>query len=79
MSNTHSQSRKVTCFLIRLSLITLLLGSCSRSQQLGVQDDPQEILNNKLRDPGAVLTPNQSITLLCLCIKGIETVFSSEG
>jgi hypothetical protein len=32
-----------------------------------MKDDPQEILNNKLRDPEAVLTPNQSITLLNHC------------
>jgi hypothetical protein len=79
MSNTHSQFRKVTCFLIRLSLVTLLLGSCSRSQQLGMGETSQEILDRKLNNPEAILTPDQSITLRDLCIKGIETVFSSEG
>jgi hypothetical protein len=79
MSNTHAQSRKIICFLIRLSLVTLLLGSCSRSQQLGIGETPQEILDRKLNNPEAILTPDQSVTLLCLCMKGIETVFSSEG
>jgi hypothetical protein len=67
MSNTHSQSKKVTCFLIRLSLITLLLGSCSRSQQLGMGETPQAILDYKLNNPEVILTPDQSITLLSHC------------
>jgi hypothetical protein len=32
-----------------------------------MEDTPQEILDNKLHDPEAVLTPNQSITLLNHC------------
>jgi hypothetical protein len=67
MSNTHAQSRKITCFLIKLSLVTLLLGSCSRAQQLGIGETPQEILDRKLNNPEAILTPNQSITLLNHC------------
>ena len=63
----HTLFSNTTYRILLLSLGAGLLGSCSRSQQLGVQDDPQEILNNKLRDPGAVLTPNQSITLLNHC------------
>jgi hypothetical protein len=67
MPNTHSQSRRVTHFLIRMSLVTLLLGSCSRAQQLGMGETPQEILDHKLRNPEAVLTPDQSIILLNHC------------
>jgi hypothetical protein len=55
--------------VILLSLATVLLGSCSRAHQLGVGDTPQEILDNKLRDPEAVLTPSQSITLLNHCVE----------
>jgi energy-coupling factor transporter ATP-binding protein EcfA2 len=67
MPTAHSHPRGIACFLIRISLVTLLLGSCSRPHQLGMEDDPQEILDNKLRNPEAVLTPDQSITLLNHC------------
>jgi hypothetical protein len=50
-----------------LFLGTILLGSCSRSHQLGMEESPQELLDMTLRDSEAVLTPSQSITLLNHC------------
>ena len=50
-----------------LALVTILLGSCSRSHQLGMDDNPEEILERKLNNPYQVLTPNQSISLLNHC------------
>ena len=41
-----------------------LLSSCNQSHQLGMEDNPQEILDRKLDDPQSVLTPSESITLL---------------
>jgi hypothetical protein len=69
MYTTYLQSRKSMYHVILLSLATVLLGSCSRAHQLGIGDTPQEILDNKLRDPEAVLTPSQSITLLNHCVE----------
>jgi energy-coupling factor transporter ATP-binding protein EcfA2 len=45
----------------------MLLSGCSRSHQLGVEDNPQEILNIKLNNPHAELSPNQSISLIDHC------------
>jgi energy-coupling factor transporter ATP-binding protein EcfA2 len=66
MRTTYLNPSKPMYYIILLSLTTILLGSCSRAHQLGM-DDPQAILNTRLNDPNAVLTPNQSIVLLNHC------------
>ena len=50
-----------------LVLAISLLGGCSQSQQLGMEDNPQKILEMKLNNPEVVLTSNQSITLVDHC------------
>jgi hypothetical protein len=55
---------------IRISLLflgTILLGSCSRAHQLGMEDNPQEILDMKLANPNRELSPTQSISLVNHC------------
>jgi len=67
MCTTYLQSGKSMYHIMLLSLGTILLGSCSRAHQLGMDDNPQEILNTKLSNPHAALTPNQSISLVNHC------------
>jgi len=50
-----------------LFLGTILLGSCGRSHQLGMEESPQELLDMKLADPNRKLSTTQSITLLNHC------------
>jgi hypothetical protein len=69
------QFRRSSYSTMLLVLGTMLIGSCGRSQQLGMEDDPQEILDKKLRNPEAVLTPNQSIALVNHCAEIISKVF----
>ena len=51
-----------------LSLGTGLLSNCSQAHQLGMEDDPQEILEMKLNNPQTELTPTQSVFLLGHCV-----------
>ena len=54
-------------FLFHIALLVLgttLLSSCDQSQQLGIEDNPQELLERKLNDPDTVLTPDQSISII---------------
>ncbi len=67
MCTSYSTLSRFTYLIVLLSLGAGLLGSCNRAQQLGMKDNPQEILNHELNAPEAVLTPNQSITLLNHC------------
>jgi energy-coupling factor transporter ATP-binding protein EcfA2 len=67
MHTFYVQFRRSSYSTMLLVLGTILLGSCSRAQQLGVEDDPQEILNQKLNNPQEELTPNQSIALVNHC------------
>ena len=60
-------TKKLIYRLTLLSLTTNLLSSCSPSHQLGVADNPQALLDRKLNDPHAVLTPAQSISLVNHC------------
>ena len=63
-----------------LSLGVLLLGSCGRVHQPGMEDDPQEILNTKLNNPRVALTPNQSISLIEYATQlGEENAASATG
>jgi hypothetical protein len=50
MYTTYLHSKKATHGIVSLALGTILLGSCSRAHQLGVEDNPQAILNRKLND-----------------------------
>ncbi len=68
MYTIHSQSRKSTYSTMLLALVTLLLGSCSRAHQLGMEDNPEEILERKLNEPRTELTPTQSVSLLGHCV-----------
>ena len=43
--------------------ITLLCG-CNPSHQLGMEDNPQELLERALNDPDMILNPNQSISVM---------------
>ena len=63
----RSHSRRPTYAIILLALATILLGSCGQSHQLGMEDNPEEILERKINNPDQVLTPNQSISLLNHC------------
>jgi hypothetical protein len=38
MPTAHAQSRRIAYFLIRMSLVILLLGSCSRAQWMEERD-----------------------------------------
>jgi energy-coupling factor transporter ATP-binding protein EcfA2 len=67
MYTRYSPSKKATYSMVLLSLGILLLGSCGRAHRLGIEDNPQDILNTKLNDPDAVLTSNQSIALVNHC------------
>ena len=61
------QFTKRVCSIVLLFWGGILLGGCSRAHQLGMEDNPQEILNTKLNNPHAELTPNQSISLVNHC------------
>ena len=50
--------------MVLLSLGTALLSGCSRSTQLGVDANPQEILARKLGDPKKELGTTESISLI---------------
>jgi energy-coupling factor transporter ATP-binding protein EcfA2 len=67
MYTRYAPSKKSIYIILLLSLGILLLGSCNRAHHLGMEDNPQEILNTKLNNPQAVLTPNQSISLINYC------------
>ncbi|MCU0318016.1 MAG: hypothetical protein MUC61_01580, partial [Amoebophilaceae bacterium] len=55
--------------MVLLSLGTILLSSCSRSHQLGVNANPQDILATKLDDPHYELSPAESISLIEHCAR----------
>ena len=67
MYTVYLQSIKYMYRVILLAIGAICLGSCSHSHQMGMEDNPQEILNRKLNDRDAVLNPSQSITLLNHC------------
>jgi hypothetical protein len=67
MYTRYSLSKKPIYGILLLFLGTLLLGSCNRAHHLGIEDNPQEILNTKLNNLQAVLTSNQSISLVNYC------------
>ena len=67
MYTAHLQPNKLIYRMTLLSLATSLLGGCSQAHQLGMEDNPQEILDTKLNNPHAELTPNQSISLVNHC------------
>jgi energy-coupling factor transporter ATP-binding protein EcfA2 len=67
MYTRYAPSKKSVYGILLLSLGILLLGSCNRAHHLGMEDNPQEILNTKLNNPQAELTPNQSISLVNYC------------
>ena len=68
MCNHINQSTLFVRSVAALFLGTGLLSGCSQSHQLGMEDNPQEILDRKLNDPQAELTPSESITLLHHCV-----------
>ncbi len=47
MYTTYLQSKKSTYGIVLPFLGAMLLGSCSRAHQLGMEDNPQEILDTK--------------------------------
>ena len=68
MYTTYSRSRKLPRSIMLLFPVTLLLNSCGRSQ-LGMEDNPQELLDRKLNEPRAELTPTRSVSLLGHCVE----------
>ncbi len=55
--------------VILLFLGISLLAGCGQSHQLGMEDNPQEILEMKLNNRDAVLTSAQSVSLLGHCVE----------
>ena len=64
MYTAYSQFSRSICSMVLLSLGTALLSGCSRSTQLGVDANPQEILARKLGDPKKELGTTESISLI---------------
>ncbi len=69
MYNINCQSTPSACSIAALFLGISLLSGCHQSHQLGMEYNPQEILDKKLNDPQVVLTPSESITLLHHCTR----------
>ena len=69
MYTTRLQPNKWICRIAMLALTTNLLGGCGQVQQLGIEGNPQEILDKKLNNPQVKLTANESITLVDHCAK----------
>jgi hypothetical protein len=63
-------STKIIRCISAISLLfwgTILLGSCSQPYQLGVAENPQEILDAKLANPKQKLSTQHSIALMQYC------------
>ena len=67
MYTAHLLSRKSIYHIMLLLLGTIVLGSCGQSRQLGMDADPQELLNEKLANPRRVLSTTESISLIEHC------------
>ena len=67
MCTAYLQSRKSIYHVMLLSLGTIILGSCSRSHQLGVETNQQDILDMRLANPSQELSTTQSIALIEHC------------
>ena len=67
MGTLYSTFSSAAYRILLLSLSAGLLGGCIRSQQLGMEDNPEEILEKKLNNPEAILTPSPSISLINYC------------
>jgi flagellar biosynthesis GTPase FlhF len=65
--NKEAFKERLAALREELEEVKRRLALAREQEQLSMQDDPQEILNNKLRDPETVLTPNQSISLIDYC------------
>ena len=61
------QFTKRVCSIVLLFWGGILLGGCSRAHQLGMEDNPQEILDMKLADPNRGLSTTESISLIEHC------------
>ncbi len=64
---TSSKIIRHVCAISLLFLGTILLGSCSQPHQLGVAENPQDILDAKLANPNQKLSTQDSIALMQYC------------
>ncbi|MHA7877339.1 MAG: hypothetical protein ACX93T_00215 [Bacteroidota bacterium] len=68
MYTKYARFNKAIYSITLLTVVTILLGGCDQARhQLDMEETPQQILDRKLKDRNAVLTPNQSITLIDHC------------
>ncbi|MHA7877337.1 MAG: GTPase domain-containing protein [Bacteroidota bacterium] len=81
MYTRYEKFNKVIHSITLLAVVTILLGGCDQARhQLDMEETPQEILDRKLEDRNAVLTPNQSITLIDHCAElGERNAENSAG
>src|SRR3569623_1532697 len=67
MNTTCLQIMKSPYSRVMLLMGTLIWGSCSQSHQLGMDPNPQHLLNMKLANPDQELSATQSISLINHC------------